>query len=134
MVGLDREMRSNANDFTIGVELANCGLVVEHGGHYWHEAGRRLVRYHGPSPVAATLSFDNGKEVHGFWEPYPKEQIDALEELLDHIRRNGYQDVMENIVGHEEIAMPFGRKTDPGPVFWWSRFHRMTRRRTRHGS
>ncbi len=29
------------------------------------------------------------------------------------------------LVGHEDIAMPLGRKTDPGPLFPWHEF-RMT--------
>jgi N-acetylmuramoyl-L-alanine amidase len=28
----------------------------------------------------------------------------------------------ENIVGHEHVAMPKGRKLDPGPLFDWPRF------------
>ena len=30
----------------------------------------------------------------------------------------------ENIVGHEHIALPHGRKQDPGPAFDWKRLYR----------
>lgn len=125
------EMASRANYFTIGVELANCGLLVEDGAELFWEAGRKLIRYRGPNPVQATLVYDNGAEVSGWWEPYDDRQIEALQRLVGHLATNGYAEAAANLVGHEEIAMPFARrKMDPGPLFPWERFSRKSPRRT----
>jgi len=122
---IDGEMRSDANRFTIGIELANCGLLQKIEDHYFYEIGRTLKRYRGPEPVEATLVYDNDTTVHGFWEPFPDKQINALQVLLRLMQSRGYKKAAENIVGHEEIAMPFGtRKRDPGPTFPWERFRR----------
>jgi len=127
----DGEMCSGANRFTIGIELANCGLLVEEGGKLWWEMGRTLKRYRGPAPVDATLRYDTGAELKGLWEPYPDVQLDALQAVLRYISMQGYQAAAGNPVGHEEIAMPFAmRKRDPGPAFPWDRFSRKLPQRT----
>ena len=59
---------------------------------------------------ASTLVYDNGVEVDGWWEPYPDKQIAALEGLLAELASDGYPN---NVVGHEEIVMPLGRKRGP---------------------
>jgi len=125
---IDGEARSNPNLFTVGIELANHGyLHRDDDGRFWWELGRELKRYRRASPEACTLVYDNGFEVDGWWEPYPDEQLAALEHLLAALASDGYPN---NIVGHEEIAMPLGRKRDPGPLFAWNSIRRTTRRRT----
>lgn len=129
------EMTSDANLFTIGFELANCGLLIDDGADipsdYWYEIGRTLVPYNGPDPVKACLRYDNGHEVEGWWEPYSDEQLDAFQALLRHLKVIGYHDAAANLVGHEEIHMPFAsKKRDPGPLFPWVRFSRKMKRRT----
>lgn len=132
----DGEMLRDANRFTIGIELANCGLLVDDGtddpSEFWWEQGRRLVPYRGPDPIRAILHYDNDDTVGGWWEPYADTQLDALQELLRHLAKLGYQEAAANLIGHEEIHMPFAsRKKDPGPLFPWERFARKTDRRTR---
>lgn len=52
-------------------------------------------------------------------DPYPEAQVAALAELVaDACKRHGV--LMENIVGHEDIAP--GRKPDPGIMFPWQSF------------
>ena len=119
---IDGEARSNPNLFTVGIELANHGyLHRDDDGSFWWELGRELKRYRRVQPVAGTLIYDNGVEVDGWWEPYPDEQIAALERLLADLTSGGCPG---NIVGHEENAMPLGRKRDPGPLFDWRRIGR----------
>lgn len=126
----DDEMLGDANRFTIGVELANHGYLYKINGDYYYELGRSLKKYRREPPAFGRMKYDNGLQIAGWWEPYPDKQIDALAALLLDIKTTGYHAAAANVVGHEEIAMPFGRKRDPGPAFPWGRFYRKLRRRT----
>lgn len=121
------ETYSGANRFTVGIELANHGLLEKSDDDKFHyEINGQMFRYHREPPEPAVLKFEGGREVFGWWEPYPDAQIDSLSDLLSKLSAVG---VPINLKGHEEIAMPFGlRKTDPGPVFPWERFGRSVRR------
>ncbi|KKK53339.1 hypothetical protein LCGC14_3095790, partial [marine sediment metagenome] len=126
--------RGSANAFTIGIELANHGLLTSLNGDFYYEIGGSLRRYRGPEPEPATLVYDSGLEVDGWWEPYPDEQLNTLQELLRGIAKRHGGEAARNLVGHEEIAMPLGtRKRDPGPLFPWERFSRRGPRRTSRG-
>ncbi len=125
------DMRSSCNSFTIGIELANRGPLVRSGKHFRYEFGGSLRTYRGPDPVEAVLIYDNGTEIEAWWEPFPGAQMDALQEVLLGIATRHGPDTARNIIGHEEIAMPFAtRKRDPGPVFDWDRLSRKLPRRT----
>ena len=126
------ETRHGCNRYTIGIELANHGLVFKAAdGRYWYEIGRELYLYRQDShPQRAQVLFDNGNKVSGFWEPYPSVQLLALHKLIRDLRTElGKSDLP--LVGHEEIAMPMGRKTDPGPLFPWEDYGRPNGRRTK---
>lgn len=128
---IDGVCLSDANDFSIGVELANHGLLYrDESGVFWWTLGRELRRYRRDEPMFGTLRWDTGHEVEGWWEPYPEEQIKALESLLEYLDDLGYASAVNSLIGHEEIAVPLGRKIDPGPLFPWDRFSRSTVRRT----
>lgn len=126
------DSRSSANAFTIGVELASRGCLVRSGDSFLYELGGRLHTYRGPDPIEAVLLYDNGVEIEGWWEPYPDDQMDALQQLLLGIAKKHGAGAALNLMGHEEIAMPFAtRKRDPGPLFPWERFSRKAPRRTK---
>lgn len=125
------EVIGDVNLWTIGIELANCGMLQRLNGSYYYEVGRKLKRYRREPPVYASLDYDNGHKIEGYWEPYRDAQIDALQELLLKLKGAGYQEAVENLLGHEEVAMPLGRKMDPGPLFPWHRFWRKHDQRTR---
>lgn len=124
------EMESLPDRFLIGVELANHGMLQKHDGVYYYEIGRQLKRYKRAEPEYGKLVYDNGTVVEGYWECYPNEQLDALQDLLRKLADKGFKDAATNLIGHEEIAMPFGRKKDPGFCLPWNRFHRKAPRRT----
>ncbi len=131
---IDGESRSDANKFTIGIELANYGLLpLNEIGVPCVKVGGRLLPYPDDSlpPIKARLEYDNGESVEGFWEPYPEKQLSALRGVLQRLHDHGLGDAVERLAGHEEIAMPFGRKRDPGPLFPWDRIGRPKSRRTR---
>ena len=131
MPGSDGETRHDPNTWTIGIELANAGKLIVKGGAFFRKIAGSLVPYGGPKPVAATLIFEDGKKIGGHWAPYTDEQIDALAWLLDEIAADFGEEVARNVMGHEEIARPLGRKIDPGPLFPWHRIKRNADRTTK---
>lgn len=124
------EMTSNANAFTIGVEFANHGYLVKENGQFFYELGRQLKPYRRADPIKASLRYDNGTEITGYWEPYTDEALDAFQWLRGRIKQVHGEEAAHHLVGHEEIGIPLGRKLDPGPLFPWERFSRKTGRRT----
>lgn len=100
--------RRNVNDYSIGVELGNVGPVTRDGAWLVVNQGGQSVHYRGPEPV----------EIGGvLWEPYPEEQLAALDRLVADLAAGGYALEM---VGHNEISP--GRKMDPGAAFPWGRY------------
>jgi len=80
----------------------------------WHAGGSVLA---GRDNVN---DFSIGIELAGFAaQPYPGPQIDALVELCIEVCSRHPAISLDRIVGHEHIAVPAGRKTDPGPHFPW---------------
>jgi N-acetylmuramoyl-L-alanine amidase len=66
-------------------------------------------------------TFSIGIELVGFATgPYTSEQIDAVVGLGTLLRQKHPAITVERIVGHQDIAIPPGRKTDPGPHFPWN--------------
>lgn len=49
-----------------------------------------------------------------YWQKYTKAQFDVLDELIPLLVET-YK--IREIVGHEDVAVPKGRKVDPGPAF-----------------
>lgn len=123
---VDGKLLRGANLFTIGIELANVGPVLrgESGRFFWLDGETMRKLPPDFAPVRAALKFANGYTVDSFWEPYPEPQIKALEALLDELAANGYARAGANLLGHEEVAIPVGRKDDPGGAFLWERFAR----------
>ena len=135
------ETVGDVNRYSIGIELVNRGRVYpdpQVAGGFRFKLGERWLPYHGPEPIAAELVFEFGavEPVRSYWQPYTEEQLAALERLLERLPAAVDQSSLE-IIGHEEIAMPFGgtakrQKTDPGAAFPWERFGRPAgTRRTR---
>jgi len=84
--------------------------LVRFNRRAWH-AG--VSSYNGTSDCN---SFSIGIECVGTGKTWPKEQMNRLYDCLDAIMRT-YQ--IEDIVGHDDVARPPGRKSDPGPNFPW---------------
>jgi N-acetylmuramoyl-L-alanine amidase len=65
-------------------------------------------------------NFSLGIELAGFaTKPYPEAQIDAAVALCVELCARYPAITLERIVGHDQVAVPAGRKTDPGPHFPW---------------
>lgn len=53
-------------------------------------------------------------------EPFTEKQMQSVTKLVGYLREK-YKVQMSNIVSHATVAMPTGRKSDPGPNFDWKR-------------
>jgi N-acetylmuramoyl-L-alanine amidase len=52
--------------------------------------------------------------------PFTEAQMKAVTQLTGYLKQQ-YDVPMKNIVGHKDVAVPKGRKTDPAPNFDWNR-------------
>lgn len=121
------ETLSGANNYSVGIELANHGPLELKKGRFFYEINGQMFPYRGPQPVRAALVFDNGHSVEDWWEPFLEPQLAGLDLLLERLKQAG---VPMRLFGHEEVGMPMGRKVDPGPAFPWERYGRPLGRRT----
>ena len=114
------------NSSTIGIELCNHGLLHQNpDGSFSSEAGNTLVPYTGGPPVHARLAWaGTAVALEGHWEPFYEAQMIRLEWLLGLLKQEGYAEAASRLYGHEEVAVPAGRKSDPGAAFDWARFGR----------
>lgn len=97
----NKRQYKNMNGFSIGIELANAGLLTKKDSKW-------------VNPYNAVIANDNvfiDAQGRG-WEEFPKPQLDAAFEiaLLCAMRYN-----CVDILGHSEISP--GRKIDPGSAF-----------------
>lgn len=63
-------------------------------------------------------SFSIGIECQGTGSAWPNEQVETIRAVCEALSER-YE--IEDIVGHEDIAIPEGRKADPGPNFPWDK-------------
>jgi N-acetyl-anhydromuramyl-L-alanine amidase AmpD len=54
-------------------------------------------------------------------DKYPEQQMDSLITLVTELVAK-YKIQLNRIIGHQYIALPLGRKKDPGPDFPWYEF------------
>lgn len=97
------------NGYSVGIELANWGLLKGRPGAWLTPTGR-------PVPDEQVLVAPHRRapdEIRG-WEVYPEAQLDACEAAVRAICA-AYGLGPEAVIGHDDISWP--RKTDPGPAF-----------------
>jgi len=117
-------LAAGANEHSIGIELANAGMLQQdENGAIWYRDGDSAVRVSGQVEHAAMV-WPSGMRIEGWWSPFLPAQIDMLADLLDELALTGYAHAVANLVGHDEIAKPDGRKQDPAIFFPWDRFRR----------
>jgi N-acetylmuramoyl-L-alanine amidase len=94
------------NAFSIGIEICNRGKLTKKSDKFYAWNGEL---YNGPTPIQAAGAY---------WEPYPDAQYKALARLTTDLIAK-YP--IKHITGHSDIALPKGRKTDPGAGFDYQR-------------
>jgi len=96
------------NRYSIGIEYVNLGKLTKTEGGTFKSTTGRVV------PSEEVVSH-NDKGVTSYYQSYPHDQLMAGLNLMAAIKKK-FKNV-ENIVGHNDIATPPGRKQDPGPEF-----------------
>lgn len=93
--------------YFLGVEICSAGKLDDNNVSWFkkkYEASRVRV-----------IEKDNGTMLKGHWLAYTSEQENALIQLCLWLKRNSPNVFnFDNVVGHQEIALPLGRKNDPG--------------------
>lgn len=132
--------QTGVNLFTIGIELANWGLLyqpaeqekgvirgtvdikyVREPFHHYTWFKDWTYRYRGVGPMRSPWKAPGvpldwpGGETAEWWEPYPQAQFDALVELCTDLMKRYPAITRERVVGHSDVDPQ--RKMDPGPVF-----------------
>ena len=130
---------SDVSGRTFGIELANLGALVKstdaRGRTKWNvwlppKKGNPPSVGFEVTPPSAKPPFTpkesgtvtlNGRQEPAYYEPFPDAQIDALNRVLQGFRYAGMPEATNIVVGHEDVALPEGRKIDPGPIFPWDK-------------
>lgn len=96
------------NTSSIGIELVNPGPLATAGGGLYGSTRRMYTReeYVLASPLQGGAA--------RAWAKYPDAQLVALRTVATALHKVY---AFEDIVGHDQIALPAGRKMDPGPAF-----------------
>ncbi len=103
--------RVGLNNYSIGIEMDNAGILTKSGNTYMAWFGGK---YESNDVIQA---IHRNEREQKYWHAYTEEQMDVLEEICTLLIDNYH---IKLILGHEEIAP--GRKLDPGPAFPLDRF------------
>jgi N-acetylmuramoyl-L-alanine amidase len=100
--------KPGCNQYSIGIELVNCGELKPAGDKSYRSDLGRIV------PAAEAVQAENGRWYHAFTTPQLDAAMDAVRTLLGQIPS------LVDLCGHSEICP--GRKSDPGPLFPMAKF------------
>ena len=93
------------NKYCIGIELCNFGPLTQNKVGMFYSWNGKLI------PPDDVYTDDNGKH----WNTYTSAQLSVLWSLTEAIVKV-YPTIID-VVGHEDLAMPRGRKQDPSVAF-----------------
>ncbi len=102
----EHQGRIGMNQFSIGIEIDNAGLLEKHGTTYLSWFKRPYKE------EDVVFAVHRNEQVARYWHEYTEAQILVVEALCE-LLVSTYK--LKYILGHEEISP--GRKVDPGPAF-----------------
>lgn len=114
-----------------GLNSHSIGIEIENYGHAY--IGKKGAVARDPRDFSDSSEFAKASNwieaVHRletrrmYWERYTAAQLDALDKivpvLVEHYK-------IREVIGHDDVAVPQGRKVDPGPAFPLDRYRAMT--------
>jgi len=112
-------------DYLVGRDGTIFRLVPE--DHYSYHAGVSVFPDGSHSLTGSGKKTVNeisiGIELVGYYNiQYTEEQYNSLKELTLYLKEKHPTLSFDHIYGHEHVAIPLGRKKDPGPSFDWSKY------------
>jgi N-acetyl-anhydromuramoyl-L-alanine amidase len=109
-------------------------VLRRNGDMFQYVSFNRLAHHAGVSQFSGRErcnDFSIGIELEGFANredfPFTDMQYQQLARLTMAIMKTYPQITLERITGHENIAQPIGRKTDPGKTFNWERYKNLVK-------
>ncbi|MFB6317717.1 N-acetylmuramoyl-L-alanine amidase [Saccharicrinis sp. FJH54] len=99
--------RSGYNNFSIGIEIDNAGILEPSGDKYISWFGKSY------EPDEVIKAVHRNESVERYWHTYSEIQIQLVQDICE-LLMDTYPTIT-TILGHEEISP--GRKQDPGPAF-----------------
>lgn len=99
------QSRHGVNDFSIGIELVNCGPLARTAAGYAF-GDRRIPDDH---VVLATHKHETRERP---WHAFTNDQLEVAAQVARTVVRHY---ALQDVVGHEDVSP--GRKIDPGPAF-----------------
>ncbi len=106
--------RKGMNNYSIGIELDNAGVLERTGDMYTAWTGKQYPT----SEVVAKVHRNENRE--RYWHTYTEKQIKVCQTICD-LLIDKY--AIGKILGHEEVSP--GRKVDPGPAFPLDKFRQL---------
>lgn len=94
------------NNFSIGIEIDNAGLLEKRLDGYYTNFGKKIN-----NDQVLLASHKHQNEVKG-WETFTEEQLISVEEICIELISTY---AIKEILGHDDVAPD--RKVDPGPAF-----------------
>ena len=107
-------------------------VVIDRDGTIWRVVPDDKVAWHAGKSMLAGQTGVNGFSLgvemvyDNDADPYPAAQLGAVVEWCV-AKCQAYLIPTTRIVGHQHIALPPGRKVDPGPDFPWGTFYEFVR-------
>jgi len=109
------EGRFGFNNFSIGIEIDNAGILEPVGDKFKSWFGKK---YDAEDVLVAK---HRNEAVEKYWHTYTEIQIEKTEQICELLMET--YPTITSILGHEEISP--GRKQDPGPAFPLDKLRRM---------
>jgi hypothetical protein len=115
--------KSGLNGFSVGISFVNSGTV--------NKDKYRFVSVGGPEVLAGeVVEGDATNSPTRYWHALTARQIGTALAVSEALLAAYPSLVDGDVVGHDEIALPQGRKLDPGPLFPKGDFQKELRERT----